>query len=691
MSFPDDLPSLVQQFAPIVYFHSAEINLPCSTEWYLRQVGYMHVTSNGSEPYAPGSWAPEAFRFLGDDVNDYLFIPGDDGQTWDPPPAAAAIRAGDLESATAYVHVVPVTADSLGNSVEWLDIQYWFFYAFNGAESVVGQVRDGSLDVHASKLTNLSYHQADWEHIVVRIDSSLNIIGVFFAQHDGGTWVYPGGYSLVNSTHVQVFAGLGSHASYPQAGGPYWIQAIGELGLALGMADWTEHEPGSPIVDYSEAGRAIIVQNDATQWFSYSYAPPVPSWMGFAGHWGLPTSIPYAGAIASSLTEIISDWPPLLQVVQSHVDALAGALTGILLSGQPLLDWQIQSLELIPCLAVLLSQGLPWAWPEEGPENPPYQAGWTSEYLVNALAWDGTAWTSFPAPAGKATSGVGCVTQTQPDGTALIHAAYVGTDGYVRYQQYNGASWLQEATINWQTATGTPALAVLNGALFCVFQNGGQLFYSKAYPPDYGFPSPRPLSAPGAYGIYPPTSPALFVLDGVLYCVYQNASGDSGAGTFSCVSYDPQTTGWVQASPPTSQYPGMSNSPAVAITGDSAYVLYQCYGATGALSGATAAAAQDGPAWSRLQDSVPIWGLTQPYMPRSASPSAAAAAAAAAGQDDSVNVAFFGASGSQLILVGYDGSFWRLIAQTSVTYVSGTSPALVTNQDQPVAFYLSNT
>jgi len=265
MTFPDTLPNLAQQFAPFVYFHSQEENMPCSTDWYLSQVGYVHtVEGEPTVSYEPGDWEPlKQFPYPNADAGDYLFIPDDEVASWNPPEPAASIRAGNPASATAYVHAVPVTKDANGNPVEWLDLQYWLFYGFNGAESIVGQ----QWAVHESSLTNMSFHEADWEHVVVRIDSSSNIVGAYFAQHEWGEWVPPAtedpenGYSLTNGSQLVVYAGLGSHACYPQAGGPFWIARKGAIGISFGMADWTE-DSGQK-VNYAEAGRTVIVRNDA--------------------------------------------------------------------------------------------------------------------------------------------------------------------------------------------------------------------------------------------------------------------------------------------------------------------------------------------------------------------------------------------------------------------------------------------
>jgi hypothetical protein len=98
MPFPATLDKLAQQFAPVVYFHSAEECMPCSTDWYLPQVGYAHVAGNGEQTtFEPGvtGWDPlVSFPYPNADVGDCLFIPGDVVSAWTPTePGATAARA----------------------------------------------------------------------------------------------------------------------------------------------------------------------------------------------------------------------------------------------------------------------------------------------------------------------------------------------------------------------------------------------------------------------------------------------------------------------------------------------------------------------------------------------------------------------------------------------------------------------
>jgi hypothetical protein len=119
--------------------------------------------------------------------------------------------------ARAYVNVV-----NSGVAGQY-DIQYWFYYAFNGPTTI-------QFDGPVGKSTTneappLGQHDGDWEHIVVRVADSGNIVSVFFAEHGSGQWCQPAsasdandGFHQENSTHVQVYVAKNTHASYPWPG-----------------------------------------------------------------------------------------------------------------------------------------------------------------------------------------------------------------------------------------------------------------------------------------------------------------------------------------------------------------------------------------------------------------------------------------------------------------------------------------
>lgn len=106
-----------------------------------------------------------------------------------PDPADHA-GATDPRDWRVYGHVYP-------NAIGGLDVQYWFFYAFNDG---VGEIN----------------HQGDWEAITVRTDATHAPVGVYFCAHgDCSTFRARGDLTWWRDQHPVVFVADGSHASYP--------------------------------------------------------------------------------------------------------------------------------------------------------------------------------------------------------------------------------------------------------------------------------------------------------------------------------------------------------------------------------------------------------------------------------------------------------------------------------------------
>ncbi len=172
--------ALARKFAPMLALHPDEKWNPSSVEWYLSRVTLCYQ-NDSTVILGRGEVTPEALvkqsdqqnsngtpAFDFDQFNWYLRIPSKDGDI---------IRRGmpleyDSVVAPCYVHIrqAPTSSD--------VDIQYWFFYPYNGDIAKVG-----------SKGT----HDSDWEHVTVRVDSARqNVKNVYYARHSGeARWYEP--------------------------------------------------------------------------------------------------------------------------------------------------------------------------------------------------------------------------------------------------------------------------------------------------------------------------------------------------------------------------------------------------------------------------------------------------------------------------------------------------------------------
>ncbi len=178
-------------------------------------------------------------------------------------------------------------------------LQYWFFYSFNDVSGV-----GGNEFIH-----KCGYHQADWEHISVKINNEKfnsaktekdyinSIAEIYFAQHNKGQHEERKLKSPSDSsvrflgTHVKVFPARGTHATFHQAG-EYNIADL----FVLKLDDFADGK-----------GKTLYSENYLSPLESYS-------WSRYGGRWG-QINDDYCNA-AEALTDASNDgeYGPLKQL-----------------------------------------------------------------------------------------------------------------------------------------------------------------------------------------------------------------------------------------------------------------------------------------------------------------------------------------------------------------------------------------
>jgi hypothetical protein len=147
----------------------------------------------------------------------------------------------------------PKAAQDPGLPAKVLTLEYWFYYQYNyfplGVRSNLMQ--DAPL---AADLSNVDFHQGDWEHIDVLLDPTTHApLWLYMARHsDEGVFVPWASASLApGGTHPVVQAAFGGHPSYP----PICSQERRPK-TAYSLSDWLVCGPrfvftasGTPLVD----------------------------------------------------------------------------------------------------------------------------------------------------------------------------------------------------------------------------------------------------------------------------------------------------------------------------------------------------------------------------------------------------------------------------------------------------------
>lgn len=263
VGWPEDrMLDVAQRFAPIVYLHSKEEWFPSSVEWYLNRVA-LCFESDKNIILKPGVITPQtidllvtqeqqgissgATAFDFDKFQWFLRIPettGDQIRRGDP-------SANGVITATCYVHLRET------QNPDVVDLQYWFFYPYNG-DIVEGPMSSGT-------------HDADWEHITVRLDHNAQAVqGVYYARHgDEARWA-PLVQCLDPSGRPFVYSARSSHASYWTIGVQHRDSKI-----PLDLAD--DHTDSGPCWDTAQH---LALLNDNP------LADQANPWNRFSGHWG---------------------------------------------------------------------------------------------------------------------------------------------------------------------------------------------------------------------------------------------------------------------------------------------------------------------------------------------------------------------------------------------------------------------
>lgn len=253
------LKPLIEQVAPRVYIHPTDEFGPSSVEWFLDRAT-LKGTDGTSRPANQG--LPQGG--------------GDDGTYWLEIPTAS--RGGDLSSAVAYVNAKYLTY--------FVDIQFWFFYPYNGAgKATVTLSAAVASTTERIALDPMGEHGGDWEHATFRVRLSDGaLMSVYLAQHSGGVWLQPSDLAFENGQPV-VFSSRHGHASYRGTGDNLSNESsLTELDVTwfrFGLIN--ETDKSSRCLD-CRAHYQIL----GASWLTDSTPPAVtiPAWRSFNRRWG---------------------------------------------------------------------------------------------------------------------------------------------------------------------------------------------------------------------------------------------------------------------------------------------------------------------------------------------------------------------------------------------------------------------
>lgn len=253
---PEDA-ELARRFAPVLYFHPAELFRPQTVDVMvdtarLRQArrGWLDINVLSHVSLVELSSYSEPSCFLdvwygGRGVSEYANYTAHRAHYRE----ALSPQAGGPPIAT-YAHVVR------DENPEHITIQYWLFYLYNDW---------------------FNKHEGDWEMVQVTLDAAGNPEWLILSQHHGGTRRPWSAVPVEAGTHPPVYVALGSHANYFR-GNETFPNGVTIGNARLEVMDRTGSD-GRVIPQVVPIPGRPDVEADPSSW-------PELAWLAYRGRWG---------------------------------------------------------------------------------------------------------------------------------------------------------------------------------------------------------------------------------------------------------------------------------------------------------------------------------------------------------------------------------------------------------------------
>ncbi len=275
---PIEVEALVTRYAPEIRFHPGEqffmadpvttLDLSRLTYGWLDAESFSFAVA-GSDPTSADTLMSDVETMLSSGVLDDPLRSGDPGYYIEIPDA---LRGGYQPEAVVNVRILPVG--------EYLDLQYWFFYPFNGhgwsRVQVLGLGLGSIPGENSSKDTQIGRHYGDWEHITVHVSKdTLELHSVYLSRHAGGYWYTPDELNFVDGTPSCLFSQVYPCRLCRSGPTPLW--------LGRGWRCWTRRLRRDGGVRFQTwAPGATNIFSSALPGFEVEQ----PEWLQFQGRWG---------------------------------------------------------------------------------------------------------------------------------------------------------------------------------------------------------------------------------------------------------------------------------------------------------------------------------------------------------------------------------------------------------------------
>ncbi|MEZ4599577.1 MAG: Vps62-related protein [Syntrophotaleaceae bacterium] len=197
------------------------------------------------------------------------------------------MKPGSQSRAKAFIRALPATPVTT-------EIQFWFFYPFNGPGRV--EVCAASTMCDDNWLSQTGRHFGDWEHVSLLFSNiTKELTSVYMSRHDGSetfdrdqNGVFrsssnPKRVLQFEGSHPVIYSAVSSHAHYPKQGNKHKYKRVFSKKWGLGTASADLFDCTAPSIPFKtfEPGSYKLVSSA----FPNIHVEE-PGWLDFKGRWG---------------------------------------------------------------------------------------------------------------------------------------------------------------------------------------------------------------------------------------------------------------------------------------------------------------------------------------------------------------------------------------------------------------------